>query len=1052
MWPIRRFRETGVLMPEDDAKRGRKHVGEEGFKGESSPDLSKVLDATRDLVRRMPPDNAKEGASIGALGLLESEATIESLSAFLESSALSRPMLDGLAAAGPVSVGSPEVDLDGPIKLLMGGDDDDRPDLGTVVGSSVASLAEGLRPIVHDQPDMRRGGSIPSLEALDTNLSSEALAAARLATSVMDPNYRLVRHAVALSGGGSRGDFEVGALKFLYDDVFGGRTDGFQRRPDIITGTSVGAINATKLADGFDASIEELEAIWLRLRHNQDMYGVVLDFDAMVRDVRRAGEEALPGLLLAGLASGFTLLSPLVLSSMAIAAVSVGSVAADALRRVNGARSMFNLRPIEQLIENSFEPYWTPTGPGLRGRSAAAGLGRSGDVMLFVRSYKDQLYVKVQRRTPDADSVNWSSWLELGGRIDSDPVVVQRDGVVESVVVRMAQDGRFHRLVLRGDDPSRRDSWSDFEPLGWPAPIRIGGQGTVGGPQSVFYSHPTVLDFDTSRPSILAARGPYDLPFSNRFDPSPGAQRWTGWAPMGYPVPIAGSVTLARDGSGAEFAFARGRDRSVLYQHTYQWRSFGATATSDISAVRNVTTGLIDVVCRAPNGRVSLRCQAASGDAWTDGWRDLGGQVVSNIAVGIGVGDRAVLAARGLDGGIWVKSQLAAGGPWPDGDGNWNGLGSPPVGEAEADPLLVRNRHGRLELYVVAKDQAVWTRRQEANGSWSPWESLHGCVWTGIRMRLATVSLEDGELRHVDQSGRFVGTSEPAARLRDAVIASSSIPAIFPAVPINGRAWVDGGVRSITPIAAAIEAGADEVFAIVATSPHPEPPRHAFAHIEGFGPAEVDDWSRANFVPVGLRAATELLTLSIMEAELHPPGGWSKPVYVIQPSFDLHSPLTIDPGLIRIAHAYGWMRAFDVVFAFDTADAMSTSDNIIGPRRRAWQLEELLIHQIAMASERTYRDPDEPDRDPSERAGRSAAIAQDAVRTLDEIRGIKRDLRDAVRLRRGNGHRLPDNATEWFQRWEAHRRTLAGTPWSALTVSPMEGSAASRPAQAVLES
>jgi NTE family protein len=73
--------------------------------------------------------------------------------------------------------------------------------------------------------------------------------------------------AIVLSGGGAQGDFQVGALRFLYDQEI---------RPDIIAGSSVGAINGTKLAEGEgapDQGLADLEALWLEeLRTNDNMY------------------------------------------------------------------------------------------------------------------------------------------------------------------------------------------------------------------------------------------------------------------------------------------------------------------------------------------------------------------------------------------------------------------------------------------------------------------------------------------------------------------------------------------------------------------------------------------------------------------------------------------------------------------------------------------------------------------------------------------------------------------------------------------------------------
>ncbi|MDQ3111285.1 MAG: patatin-like phospholipase family protein, partial [Bacteroidota bacterium] len=49
------------------------------------------------------------------------------------------------------------------------------------------------------------------------------------------------KRAIVLSGGGAKGDFQVGVLKYLY------KIEGFF--PDLVIGTSVGAVNAVKLAE-----------------------------------------------------------------------------------------------------------------------------------------------------------------------------------------------------------------------------------------------------------------------------------------------------------------------------------------------------------------------------------------------------------------------------------------------------------------------------------------------------------------------------------------------------------------------------------------------------------------------------------------------------------------------------------------------------------------------------------------------------------------------------------------------------------------------------------
>ena len=64
------------------------------------------------------------------------------------------------------------------------------------------------------------------------------------------------RLAFVLSGGGARGAFQVGALKALYENNI---------HPEILVGTSIGAVNAAFLAvHGINSSsIERLIQTWM---------------------------------------------------------------------------------------------------------------------------------------------------------------------------------------------------------------------------------------------------------------------------------------------------------------------------------------------------------------------------------------------------------------------------------------------------------------------------------------------------------------------------------------------------------------------------------------------------------------------------------------------------------------------------------------------------------------------------------------------------------------------------------------------------------------------
>lgn len=62
------------------------------------------------------------------------------------------------------------------------------------------------------------------------------------------------KRALVLSGGGGRGAYHVGALKFLQEHEW---------YPDIVVGTSIGAVNGAAIASGHDAN--SLWSLWRRL-------------------------------------------------------------------------------------------------------------------------------------------------------------------------------------------------------------------------------------------------------------------------------------------------------------------------------------------------------------------------------------------------------------------------------------------------------------------------------------------------------------------------------------------------------------------------------------------------------------------------------------------------------------------------------------------------------------------------------------------------------------------------------------------------------------------
>ncbi len=88
------------------------------------------------------------------------------------------------------------------------------------------------------------------------------------------------KKALVLSGGGARGAYHIGAITALVEG--GWMEDG--RGPDIIAGTSIGAINAAALASGM--TVAQLRAAWLAM-HTEDVHRLSADLPAVARPLVR---------------------------------------------------------------------------------------------------------------------------------------------------------------------------------------------------------------------------------------------------------------------------------------------------------------------------------------------------------------------------------------------------------------------------------------------------------------------------------------------------------------------------------------------------------------------------------------------------------------------------------------------------------------------------------------------------------------------------------------------------------------------------------------------
>ncbi len=274
---------------------------------------------------------------------------------------------------------------------------------------------------------------------------------------------------------------------------------------------------------------------------------------------------------------------------------------------------------------------------------------------------------------------------------------------------------------------------------------------------------------------------------------------------------------------------------------------------------------------------------------------------------------------------------------------------------------------------------------------------------SGVRLRIAVVSLESGELRYVTEDGRLVDRQDrPVAGtapvdLTEAVRASSAIPVVFPPVPLSGEHYVDGGVREVLPLeVAARHLRATHCYAVVASA--------GGSHPEG-------SFAERNLVSIMYRSYSDIMWDEVLRDEVELAQA-SSAVTLIQPDLDVHDGLTVEPGLIALAIDHGFMRAADVVRGADPG-ACALTRGIVELRRDIWALEERLHGPGGT-------EPAGPTALPVLPVGTGAA---------DELRALKHRLRAAVTGKDPDA--LPAGAERWWLRWEGHAwPTPHGTPWA----------------------
>ncbi|MBO0708582.1 MAG: patatin-like phospholipase family protein [Candidatus Dormibacteraeota bacterium] len=111
------------------------------------------------------------------------------------------------------------------------------------------------------------------------------------------------------------------------------------------------------------------------------------------------------------------------------------------------------------------------------------------------------------------------------------------------------------------------------------------------------------------------------------------------------------------------------------------------------------------------------------------------------------------------------------------------------------DPRPARARLGRAALAAPTEPESEWRTR---------FAGLSNVPWPDRRLLITAVDAQSGEAEVFER--------DSGVPLADAVAASCAVPLVFPPVTINGRRYVDGGVRSLAN--ADLAAGCDRVVVL----------------------------------------------------------------------------------------------------------------------------------------------------------------------------------------------------------------------------------------------
>jgi hypothetical protein len=208
----------------------------------------------------------------------------------------------------------------------------------------------------------------------------------------------------------------------------------------------------------------------------------------------------------------------------------------------------------------------------------------------------------------------------------------------------------------------------------------------------------------------------------------------SNWTSLGAPGNLSANPSVGKNADGRleAFAWTVGVDAAKALWHI--WQTAPGTTWSNWFSSGGPLTGFVlessPTIAENQDGRLEGFAIGAGGALWHiwqvvpngtwSNWALLGiPSTTNNIsapAVGKNQDGRLEVFVIGADGALWHIWQTSPGGTW----GSWASLGAQSSSVTViGDPFVTENGDGRLEAFAIGSDDALWhTWQVSPGGSW----------------------------------------------------------------------------------------------------------------------------------------------------------------------------------------------------------------------------------------------------------------------------------------------------------------------------------------------